>query len=397
MRLLLSKILGSGPDLVVVGTASDPFVAREKILTLKPDVLTLDIEMPRMDGINFLEKLMRGHPMSVIMISSLTSKGADTTPHALSLGAIDYVSKPKLDVSNGTIEQAEEIIAKVKAAAKAKMRCAKLNAAPPAVVPGKAYQFSATHKIVAVGASTVGQRMAVVRREMEYAIFHRIPSSIVGKVNMQIEDSISYLKVRSYSPATMVAYRRELAHFATYLKSNRLRITQVRPKNIVQYLKASAGKPDSRWNTTLRRMAVLASFFNYVRMTSNGRVKNPVDLVRAQSVSGHTLNRQMNRFWILSWRELRTLAIGNRNVVPKHGPPAFRAYQPQPRLYRNRKHSTAIWRSSSPWGGDSDREGQQRTRILRRHASRQAGSPVSWRARRRWLGSSVPLESPIAD
>ena len=156
MRQLLSKILDSDPDLVVVGTASDPFVAREKILALQPDVLTLDIEMPRMDGLTFLEKLMRGHPMPVIMISSLTSKGADTTLRALSLGAIDYVSKPKLDVSNGTIEQADEIIAKVKAAAKAKTRCAKSNAAPPAVVPGKAYQFSATHKVVAVGASTGG-------------------------------------------------------------------------------------------------------------------------------------------------------------------------------------------------------------------------------------------------
>ena len=156
MRQLLTQILGSDPELEVVGTAGDPYVAREKIKLLNPDVLTLDIEMPRMDGLTFLEKLMRGHPMPVIMISSLTDKGADTTFRALSLGAIDYVSKPKVDVSNGTIEQAEEIVAKVKAAARARVRPARASA--PAFVPsvGKTYQFSATHKIVAIGASTGG-------------------------------------------------------------------------------------------------------------------------------------------------------------------------------------------------------------------------------------------------
>ncbi|MFY9854944.1 MAG: chemotaxis response regulator protein-glutamate methylesterase [Terracidiphilus sp.] len=156
MRQLLTQILNSDPELEVVGTAGDPFVAREKIISLNPDVLTLDIEMPRMDGLTFLEKLMRGHPMPVIMISSLAGKGADTTLRALSLGAIDYVSKPKLDVSNGTIEQAEEIIAKVKAAAKARVRRPSASPAPSAQSAGKSYQFSATHKIVAVGASTGG-------------------------------------------------------------------------------------------------------------------------------------------------------------------------------------------------------------------------------------------------
>jgi two-component system chemotaxis response regulator CheB len=156
MRQLLTQILASDPELEVVGTAGDPYAAREKIKALNPDVLTLDIEMPRMDGLTFLEKLMRGHPMPVIMISSLTDKGADTTFRALSLGAIDYVSKPKVDVSNGTIEQAEEIIAKVKAAARARVRRA--SASPPqfAAVSEKKYQFSATHKIVAIGASTGG-------------------------------------------------------------------------------------------------------------------------------------------------------------------------------------------------------------------------------------------------
>jgi two-component system chemotaxis response regulator CheB len=156
MRQLLTQILGSDPELQVVATAGDPFVAREKIKALNPDVLTLDIEMPRMDGLTFLEKLMRGHPMPVIMVSSLTSKGADTTLRALALGAIDFVAKPKLDVSNGTVELADEIIAKVKAAARARVR--PMSAAPVAsnILSGRSYQFSTTHKVVAIGASTGG-------------------------------------------------------------------------------------------------------------------------------------------------------------------------------------------------------------------------------------------------
>ena len=157
MRQLLTQILSSDRQINVVGVAADPFVARDKIKALHPDVLTLDIEMPRMDGITFLEKLMRAHPMPVVMISSLTEKGADTTLRALSLGAVDYVSKPKLDVSDGTVEQADEIIDKVKAAARVKIRGGRSAApAPAAEVPLRPMQFSATHKVVAIGASTGG-------------------------------------------------------------------------------------------------------------------------------------------------------------------------------------------------------------------------------------------------
>ena len=155
MRQLLTEILSSDPELQVIGTAGDPFIAREKIKALGPDVLTLDIEMPRMDGLTFLEKLMRGHPMPVVMISSLTERGAETTLRALSLGAIDYVSKPKLDVSSGTIEQTSEIIAKVKAAAKVKVR----GRNKPVTIPvelAAGCHFSATHKVVAIGSSTGG-------------------------------------------------------------------------------------------------------------------------------------------------------------------------------------------------------------------------------------------------
>jgi two-component system chemotaxis response regulator CheB len=155
MRQLLTQILGSDPELEVIGTAGDPFVARDKIKSLQPDVLTLDIEMPRMDGLTFLEKLMRGHPMPVVMISSLTDRGAETTLRALSLGAVDYIAKPKLDVSNGTIEQAGDIIAKVKAAAKVRVRGLDASETTPASLPA-GYHFTATNKVVAIGASTGG-------------------------------------------------------------------------------------------------------------------------------------------------------------------------------------------------------------------------------------------------
>ena len=155
MRQLLTEILGSDPELEVIGTAGDPFIAREKIKALSPDVLTLDIEMPRMDGLTFLEKLMRGHPMPVVMISSLTERGAETTLRALSLGAVDFVSKPKLDVASGTIEQTSEIIAKVKAAARVKVRGVTTPVTGPVELAAGCH-FSATHKVVAVGSSTGG-------------------------------------------------------------------------------------------------------------------------------------------------------------------------------------------------------------------------------------------------
>ena len=101
VRQMLTEILSSDPAIDVVGTAADPLLAREKIKRLAPDVITLDVEMPRMDGLAFLENLMRLHPLPVVMISSLTERGADTTLQALALGAVDFVSKPKLDVARG--------------------------------------------------------------------------------------------------------------------------------------------------------------------------------------------------------------------------------------------------------------------------------------------------------
>jgi two-component system chemotaxis response regulator CheB len=158
MRQLLQQILSSDPAIDVVGTASDPYVAREKIKALSPDVLTLDVEMPRMDGLTFLEKLMRARPMPVVMVSSLTERGCETTLRALALGAVDFITKPKLDVATGTIDLAEEIIAKVKAASRARVMggVRTVAAAPPPAVAMSQPLFHATHKVVAIGASTGG-------------------------------------------------------------------------------------------------------------------------------------------------------------------------------------------------------------------------------------------------
>ena len=109
IRSVLTEIINKQPDMTVVGTAPDPLVAREKIKALNPDVLTLDVEMPKMDGLVFLERLMRLRPMPVVMVSSLTEKSSSITLHALELGAFDYVTKPKLDIRNGLEEYAEEL------------------------------------------------------------------------------------------------------------------------------------------------------------------------------------------------------------------------------------------------------------------------------------------------
>jgi chemotaxis response regulator CheB len=122
IRNVLTEILNSSPLLEVVGAAEDPYVARELIKQLDPDVLTLDVEMPRMDGITFLRNLMRLRPMPVVMISALTESNAEVTLTALSLGAVDFIAKPSGDTEEGMNEYAEEIIAKVSMAAKANFK-----------------------------------------------------------------------------------------------------------------------------------------------------------------------------------------------------------------------------------------------------------------------------------
>ncbi|HEB72070.1 MAG TPA: response regulator, partial [Nitrospirae bacterium] len=98
-RQVIGKALESDPEIEVVGAAPDPYVARDKIIELKPDVISLDVEMPRMDGVTFLQKIMKHHPLPVVMVSSLTQKGAEITMQALESGAVDVVAKPVMEVS----------------------------------------------------------------------------------------------------------------------------------------------------------------------------------------------------------------------------------------------------------------------------------------------------------
>src|SRR5882724_6506075 len=119
VRSLLTEIINREPDLEAIGAAPDPLVAREMIRALNPDVLTLDVEMPKMDGIDFLEKLMRLRPTPVVMVSTLTERGADVTLRALELGAVDFVAKPKVGVADGLQLLAHDITDKVRVAAKA--------------------------------------------------------------------------------------------------------------------------------------------------------------------------------------------------------------------------------------------------------------------------------------
>ena len=161
IRSVLKEIIESHKDMKVVGAAPDPFVAREMIKALNPDVITLDVEMPRMDGLDFLEKLMRLRPMPVVMISTLTEKGSDITFRALELGAVDFISKPKLDISRGLQEYSDEIADKIRAAAKARPRKApamtvQKSLTADAILPSLSNHIASTEKLIIVGASTGG-------------------------------------------------------------------------------------------------------------------------------------------------------------------------------------------------------------------------------------------------
>ena len=178
VRSLLSEIINKQPDMVCVGTANDPLMAREIIRERDPDVITLDVEMPKMDGLEFLSRLMRLRPTPVVMVSTLTAQGAETTLRALELGAVDFVAKPRIGVASGLQQLADDIVEKIRIAARARVR--RLPAAPaspgtsgpagqggtsptapspsaattPATSPG-AVRLS-TEKVICIGASTGG-------------------------------------------------------------------------------------------------------------------------------------------------------------------------------------------------------------------------------------------------
>ncbi len=150
VRQLLSHMLSQAQDIDVVGCAEDPYEAREMIKALQPDVLTLDVEMPKMDGLAFLRNLMRLRPMPVVMVSSLTERGADVTLEALSLGAVDFIAKPKQDLTNRLLDYQQELIDKVHLAAASHVIPQQSSTAP---LNGDA---KLKNRIIAIGASTGG-------------------------------------------------------------------------------------------------------------------------------------------------------------------------------------------------------------------------------------------------
>ena len=186
VRNILKKGLSGDPRIEVVGTAADPYIARDQIIKLRPDVLTLDVEMPRMDGVAFLRKLMPQYPIPVVMVSSLTERGKQVTLDALAAGAVDFVSKPKADLARGLEGMMMELRAKVKIAANANVSHWKnKKVATPAsrvATSGPVQRSSAlaesTDKVIAIGASTGGT-------EALREVLVRYPATFPGVVVVQ--------------------------------------------------------------------------------------------------------------------------------------------------------------------------------------------------------------------
>ena len=214
VRKLLTEMLSSDPGIEVVDTAQDPLVAREKIKQLNPDVLTLDVEMPRMDGVTFLRNLMRLRPMPVVMVSTLTEKGAEITLDALRYGAVDFITKPKVDIAFTLQDYRDELISKIKTAAQARVRQLSASAASSTErVPGASVSvdrvipvaprqhFRTTDRLIAIGASTGGTE--AIREVLErlpgvttpgIVITQHIPASFSGPFAQRM-DRCSELEV----------------------------------------------------------------------------------------------------------------------------------------------------------------------------------------------------------
>ncbi len=182
VRKILSEELNKIDDFEVVGSATDPYMAREKIVKLQPDVLTLDIEMPRMDGLSFLEKLMKHYPMPVVIVSSLTPENSETALRALELGAIDVVSKPGSGFSTPDINRMVRAVRTAAAAnTKVSIPKSKTAAAPTAAIAvskSKSFELKTTHKVIAIGASTGGTKAVEV-------VLQNLPSVMPGIVIVQ--------------------------------------------------------------------------------------------------------------------------------------------------------------------------------------------------------------------
>ncbi|MDX8379101.1 MAG: chemotaxis response regulator protein-glutamate methylesterase [Gallionella sp.] len=180
IRSVMKELINQEKDMECVGAAPDPLVAREMIKSLNPDVLTLDVEMPKMDGLDFLERLMRLRPMPVIMVSTLTERGSDITFKALALGAVDFVSKPKMDIARGMEEYASDITDKIRAAAQSKVRKKVADVASvhdklsaDAILPSITRRYASTEKLIIIGASTGGT-------EAIKEVLMRMPADVPG-------------------------------------------------------------------------------------------------------------------------------------------------------------------------------------------------------------------------
>ena len=178
IRSVLREIVASQPDMAVVGVAPDPLVAREMIRERNPDVLTLDVEMPKMDGLDFLERLMRLRPMPVVMVSSLTERGSETTLRALELGAVDFVAKPKLAIESGMRDYASLIADKLRSAARAKVQARSRAPSAAGPLPALRDPLSSSEKLIIVGASTGGT-------EAIRAFLQQMPSDCPGILIVQ--------------------------------------------------------------------------------------------------------------------------------------------------------------------------------------------------------------------
>ena len=205
MRALLTEIINGAPDLEVVGAAPDPIAAREMIKSLAPDVLTLDVEMPRMDGLEFLARLMKLRPMPVIMISSLTERGSDVTLQALELGAVDFLPKPRMENLSLLQDYSEEIRDKIRGAYGARLK-SRVAVPPPApkASPGTPYPPLSprilSEKLIAIGASTGGTEaikdvlLALPARVPGIVIVQHMPESFTASFAKRL-DTLSQVRV----------------------------------------------------------------------------------------------------------------------------------------------------------------------------------------------------------
>lgn len=177
VRNVLTKELSKYDDIKVIGSAIDPYAARDKIVKLRPDVITLDIEMPRMDGLSFLAKLMKYNPMPVVVVSSLTPKNSETALKALSLGAVEVISKPGTQYSMPDISR--HLVRAIRAAASARItKLSPAREAPATLKQAPDITLKTTHKIIAIGASTGGTRAIE-------AVLRQMPATTPGVVIVQ--------------------------------------------------------------------------------------------------------------------------------------------------------------------------------------------------------------------